>query len=131
MPLSYAALVVLTTRPTCQLSLASCLYSFKESLPSVPDVYGQSLEALPSQSTASGSESHVPGAVFKYEYPATVLVSDVPGAGTRVHTPAHGGFEAHDGLSDSILSSDPKPLEKHRPPPPQSVWSPEELSYPP
>ncbi|GKG23757.1 hypothetical protein Tco_0391793, partial [Tanacetum coccineum] len=34
-----------------------------ESLPSVPDAYGQSLEALPSQFVASGSESHVPGAV--------------------------------------------------------------------
>ncbi|GJR94667.1 hypothetical protein Tco_0266841 [Tanacetum coccineum] len=102
-----------------------------ESLPSVPDAYGQPLEALPSQSTASGSESLVPGVVSEYEYPITVAVSDVPGAGTRVHTPAHGGSEVHDGLSDSILSSEPKPLGKHRPPPPQSVRSLEESLYPP
>nr|GFC91122.1 hypothetical protein [Tanacetum cinerariifolium] len=31
--------------------------------PFVPDAYGQSLEALLSQPAASGSESHVPGAV--------------------------------------------------------------------
>ncbi|GKB34063.1 hypothetical protein Tco_0879005, partial [Tanacetum coccineum] len=95
---------MLTTRPACHPSLASCLSSPRESLSSVPDAYGQSLEALPSQSVASGSE-----------------------AGTRLHTPAYGGFETHDGPSDSILSSEPKPLGKHRPPPPQSVWSPEEL----
>ncbi|GKB02228.1 hypothetical protein Tco_0830317, partial [Tanacetum coccineum] len=34
-----------------------------ESLPSVPDAYGQSLEALLSQPAASGSESHVPDVV--------------------------------------------------------------------
>nr|GEV64125.1 putative reverse transcriptase domain-containing protein [Tanacetum cinerariifolium] len=34
-----------------------------QSLPSVPDAYGQSLEALPSQPAASGSESYVPGVV--------------------------------------------------------------------
>ncbi|GKD42554.1 hypothetical protein Tco_1267199, partial [Tanacetum coccineum] len=34
-----------------------------ESLPSMPDAYGQSLEALPSQTAVSGSESHVPGDV--------------------------------------------------------------------
>ncbi|GKE97363.1 hypothetical protein Tco_0020714 [Tanacetum coccineum] len=61
--LSFAALAVLTTRPACHPSLASCLSSHKESLPSVSDAYGQSLKALPSQPTASGSESHVPGAV--------------------------------------------------------------------
>ncbi|GKG07805.1 hypothetical protein Tco_0333637, partial [Tanacetum coccineum] len=57
------ALAVLTTRPACHPSLASCLSSLRESLPSVPYVYGQSLEALPSQPAASGSESYVPGAV--------------------------------------------------------------------
>ncbi|GKG57211.1 hypothetical protein Tco_0584637, partial [Tanacetum coccineum] len=47
-----------------------------------------------------------------------VAVSDVPGSGSRVHTHDHGGSEAHDELFDSILSSKPKPLKKHRPPPP-------------
>ncbi|GKA84427.1 hypothetical protein Tco_0806022 [Tanacetum coccineum] len=61
--LSSAALAVLTTRPACHPSLASCLSSHGESLLSVPDAYGQSLKALPSQPAASGSESHVPGAV--------------------------------------------------------------------
>ncbi|GKF16328.1 hypothetical protein Tco_0061246, partial [Tanacetum coccineum] len=49
----------LTTRPACHPSLVLCLSS------SVPYVYGQSLAALPSQSSASGSKSHVPGAVFE------------------------------------------------------------------
>ncbi|GJZ99494.1 hypothetical protein Tco_0672045 [Tanacetum coccineum] len=61
--LSSATLAVLTTRPACHPSLASCLSSHGESLLSVPDAYGQSLEALPSQPAASGSESHVPGVV--------------------------------------------------------------------
>ncbi|GKD84985.1 hypothetical protein Tco_1356139, partial [Tanacetum coccineum] len=73
------------------------------SLPAVTDAYGQSLEALPSQLAASRSKSYVPGA----------------GSGAQNEPP------------DSILSYEPKPLEKHRPPPPQSVWSPDELSYPP
>ncbi|GKF13029.1 hypothetical protein Tco_0050955 [Tanacetum coccineum] len=60
-----------------------------------------------------------------------VVVSDVPESGTRVHTPAHGGSEAHNELPDSTLPNEPKPLGKHRPPPPQSVLSPNELSYPP
>ncbi|GKA51821.1 hypothetical protein Tco_0745017, partial [Tanacetum coccineum] len=34
-----------------------------ESLPSVPDAYGQSLEALLTQPTTSESESHVPDAL--------------------------------------------------------------------
>ncbi|GKE92971.1 hypothetical protein Tco_1574066, partial [Tanacetum coccineum] len=120
--LSSAALAVLTTRPACPPSLVSCLSSLRESLPSVPYVYGQSLKALPSQSAASGSESHVPGAV---------AVSDVPRSRTRMHTPAHGGSKAHNELPDSILPNKPKPLRKHRPPPLQSVLSPDELSYPP
>ncbi|GKB87029.1 hypothetical protein Tco_0959301, partial [Tanacetum coccineum] len=47
-----------------------------------------------------------------------VAVSDVPRSGTHVHTPAHGGSEAHNELPDSILRNEPKPLGKHRPPPP-------------
>ncbi|GKF79339.1 hypothetical protein Tco_0234907, partial [Tanacetum coccineum] len=46
-----------------------------------------------------------------------VTVSDVPGSGTRVHTPAHGGSEAHSELPDSILPNKAKPLGKHWPPP--------------
>ncbi|GKE07274.1 hypothetical protein Tco_1399292, partial [Tanacetum coccineum] len=61
--LSSTALAVLTTRPACHPSLVSCLSSLGESLPSVPYIYGQSLAALPSQSAASGSESHVPSVV--------------------------------------------------------------------
>ncbi|GJU18436.1 hypothetical protein Tco_1146402 [Tanacetum coccineum] len=53
-------LAVLATRSTCRPSLASCLSSHRESLPSVPDAYGLSLEALLSQPAASESESHVP-----------------------------------------------------------------------
>ncbi|GKG44206.1 hypothetical protein Tco_0483299, partial [Tanacetum coccineum] len=34
-----------------------------ESLPFMPDAYGQSLKALPSQPAASESESHVLGVV--------------------------------------------------------------------
>ncbi|GKF94188.1 hypothetical protein Tco_0283888, partial [Tanacetum coccineum] len=34
-----------------------------ESLPSMPDAYGQSLKALLTQPAASESESHVPDAV--------------------------------------------------------------------
>nr|GEU81015.1 hypothetical protein [Tanacetum cinerariifolium] len=94
---------VLTTWPACHPSFVSCLPSLGESLPSMPDAYGQSLEALPSQSAASRSEFHVPGALS----------------------------EAHNELPDSILSNQPKPLGKHMPPPPQSVWSPDRLSYPP
>nr|GFB52563.1 hypothetical protein [Tanacetum cinerariifolium] len=40
---------------------------------------------------------------------------------TRVHIPAHDGSEAHNELPDLILSNEPKPLRKHRPPPPQSA----------
>ncbi|GJW60558.1 hypothetical protein Tco_0109893 [Tanacetum coccineum] len=60
---------VLTTRPACQPSLASCLLSLGESLSSVFDAYSQSLKALLSQPAASGSESHVPGAVSEEKYP--------------------------------------------------------------
>ncbi|GJW53967.1 hypothetical protein Tco_0098052 [Tanacetum coccineum] len=75
---------VLTTRPACQPSLASCLLSLGESLPSVFDAYSQSLKALLSQPAASGSESHVPGAVSEEKYPVTVAVSDEHGAKTHM-----------------------------------------------
>ncbi|GKF75350.1 hypothetical protein Tco_0224794, partial [Tanacetum coccineum] len=55
-------------------------------------------------------------------------VSDVHEAKTRVHIPAHSGSEAHNGLPDSIISHEPKPLKKYRHPPIQSVLSPDELS---
>ncbi|GKB21244.1 hypothetical protein Tco_0855167 [Tanacetum coccineum] len=91
-----ATLAVLTTRPACHSSLASCLSLHGESLLSVPDAY---------------------------EYPAAVAVSNVHGAETRVHIPAHGRSEAQNGPPDSILSHELKSLGKHRspPPPPQSV----------
>ncbi|GJX51942.1 hypothetical protein Tco_0280311 [Tanacetum coccineum] len=50
--------------------------------------------------------------------PYVYAVSDVYGAGTRVHIPAYDRSEAHNGLPDSILSHEPKPLRKHKPPPP-------------
>ncbi|GJX92053.1 hypothetical protein Tco_0345379, partial [Tanacetum coccineum] len=46
-------------------------------------------------------------------------VSDVHGAGTRVHIHAYGGSEAQNRSPNSVLSHEPKPLGKHRPPPPQ------------
>ncbi|GKD25409.1 hypothetical protein Tco_1231623 [Tanacetum coccineum] len=61
----------------------------------------------------------------------TVAVSGVPGYGSHVHTHDHDGSEAPDESPDSILLSEPKPLEKHRPPPPPSILSPGESSYPP
>ncbi|GJX14460.1 hypothetical protein Tco_0206218 [Tanacetum coccineum] len=101
--LSFAALDVLTTRSACHSSLASCVSSLGESLPSVPGAYGQTLEALPSQPAASRNESHIPGVVFEREYSAAVVVPDVSGYGSRVHIHDHGGSEALDGLPDSIL----------------------------
>ncbi|GJY22299.1 hypothetical protein Tco_0394865, partial [Tanacetum coccineum] len=94
----------LTTRPACHPSLASCLSSHGESLPSVPNAY---------------------------EYPTSVAVSDVPGDRSGMHTHDHGESEAPDGSPDSILSSEPKPLGKYKPPPPPSILSPRESSYPP
>ncbi|GJV94970.1 hypothetical protein Tco_1546547 [Tanacetum coccineum] len=64
------------------------------------------------------------------EWVSSIAVSDVPGSGSRMHTYDHGGSEAHDELSDSILSSEPKPLGKHRPHPLQSILSLGESSYP-
>ncbi|GJX08876.1 hypothetical protein Tco_0196808 [Tanacetum coccineum] len=91
---------VLATRFACRPSLASCLSSHGESLPSVPDAYA-------------------------------VAMSDVPGDGSRMHTHDHGRFEAPDGSPNSILSSKPKPLRKHKPPPLPSILSFGESSYPP
>ncbi|GJY15757.1 hypothetical protein Tco_0386179 [Tanacetum coccineum] len=45
-----------------------------------------------------------------------IVVSGMPGDGSRVHTPDHDGSEAPNEAPDSILSSEPKPLGKHRPP---------------
>ncbi|GKF55483.1 hypothetical protein Tco_0165823, partial [Tanacetum coccineum] len=98
--LSSAALAVLTTRHACHPSLALCLSSLGESLPSVSDAY-------------------------------VVDVPDVPGHGSRVHTHDHDGSEAPNGSLDSILSSEPKPLGKHMPPPSQPILSLGESSYPP
>ncbi|GJY20655.1 hypothetical protein Tco_0393221 [Tanacetum coccineum] len=61
----------------------------------------------------------------------TVTVTDVPGDGSRVHTHDHGRSGAPDGSPDLILSSEPKPLGKHRPPPSPSILYPGESSYPP
>ncbi|GJV26218.1 hypothetical protein Tco_1378913, partial [Tanacetum coccineum] len=63
--------------------------------------------------------------------PAAVAVSGVPGDGSRMHTHDHDGSGAPDESPDSILSSKPKPLGKHRPPPPPSILSSGESSYPP
>ncbi|GJR13981.1 hypothetical protein Tco_1396893 [Tanacetum coccineum] len=60
-----------------------------------------------------------------------IVVPDEPGYGSHVHTHDHGGSEAPDGSPDSILSSEPKPLEKHRTPPLPSILSLGESSYPP
>ncbi|GJT89865.1 hypothetical protein Tco_1078710 [Tanacetum coccineum] len=62
----------------------------------------------------------------------TLSLSGVgPGDRSHVHTRDHDGSEALDESPDSILSSEPKPLGKHRPPPPPSILSPGESSYPP
>ncbi|GKG14988.1 hypothetical protein Tco_0354588 [Tanacetum coccineum] len=64
-------------------------------------------------------------------YTISVAASDVPGDGSRVHTHNHDGSEAPDVSPDSILSSEPKPLGNYRPPPPPSILSLGESSYPP
>ncbi|GJX71649.1 hypothetical protein Tco_0308820, partial [Tanacetum coccineum] len=61
--LSSAALDVLTAQPACPPSIVSCLSVLRESPPSVPGVYGQTLAVLLSQPAASGNESQTPGAV--------------------------------------------------------------------
>ncbi|GKA59505.1 hypothetical protein Tco_0758818 [Tanacetum coccineum] len=94
---------LLTTSANIHSHYVTCLSSLEESLPSVP---------------------------YVYEYPATLAMSDVHGAETRMHIPAHGGSGAQNEPPGSILSHESKPLEKHRPPSLQYVWSPDELSYP-
>ncbi|GKC53719.1 hypothetical protein Tco_1076464 [Tanacetum coccineum] len=59
-----------------------------------------------------------------------VAVSGVPRDGSCVYTHDYSGTKAPDESPDSILSSEPKPLGKHRPPPLPSILSPEESSYP-
>ncbi|GJY94641.1 hypothetical protein Tco_0511002 [Tanacetum coccineum] len=75
--------------------------------------------------------SHLISLITRRVSAISVAVPDVPGYKSRVHTHDHGGSDAPDGLPDSILSSEPKPLRKHRPPPPPSILSPGESSYPP
>ncbi|GJY49065.1 hypothetical protein Tco_0439021 [Tanacetum coccineum] len=62
---------------------------------------------------------------------SSVAVSGVPGDGSRMHTHDHDGSKAPDESPNSILSSEPKPLGKHRPHPSRSILSPGESSYPP
>ncbi|GJS58878.1 hypothetical protein Tco_0653662 [Tanacetum coccineum] len=59
-----------------------------------------------------------------------LAVFDVPGDGSRMHTHDYGRSKALNGSPDSILSSEPKPLRKHRPLPLLSILSPGKLSYP-
>nr|GEV14671.1 hypothetical protein [Tanacetum cinerariifolium] len=87
-----------------------------------------SISRLMSSITRRVSAICVPDA---YEYSAAIAVSSVSGAETRVHTPAPGESRAQNGLPNSILSSEPKPLVHHMPHPPQSIWSPVVLSCPP
>ncbi|GKF51060.1 hypothetical protein Tco_0147527, partial [Tanacetum coccineum] len=60
-----------------------------------------------------------------------VAVSGVPEDGSHVHTHDHDRSEAPNESPGSILSSEPKPLGKHRPPPPPSILSPGKSYYPP
>nr|GEV24406.1 hypothetical protein [Tanacetum cinerariifolium] len=102
-----------------------------ESLLSVTVAHGQSFRVLPSLSAVSESGSHVTAAVSGSVYSATVAVSGVSEVGTPVHTLTHEGSEAHGVLSGLTLPNEPKPLGQHRPPPPRSILSPGESSYPP
>ncbi|GKG36614.1 hypothetical protein Tco_0444292, partial [Tanacetum coccineum] len=56
----------------------------------------------------------------------TVTMSSVPGDGSRVHTHDHDGSEVPNESPESTLSSEPKPLRKHMPPPLPSILSPGE-----
>ncbi|GKF16465.1 hypothetical protein Tco_0061383, partial [Tanacetum coccineum] len=58
-------------------------------------------------------------------------VSGVPVDRSHAHTHDHDGSEALDESPDSILLNEPKPRGKHRPPPPPSIRSLGESSYPP
>ncbi|GKC33050.1 hypothetical protein Tco_1040344 [Tanacetum coccineum] len=69
--------------------------------------------------------------VFGHLLVVAIAVSGVPGDGSRVHTHDHDGSKAPDESPDSILSSEPKPLGKHKLPPPPSILSPGGSSYPP
>ncbi|GJT19755.1 hypothetical protein Tco_0878461 [Tanacetum coccineum] len=60
-----------------------------------------------------------------------ITMPDVPGYKSRVNRHDHNVSGAPAGSPDSILSNEPKPLWKHRPPPPPSILSPGESSYPP
>ncbi|GKF26438.1 hypothetical protein Tco_0082332 [Tanacetum coccineum] len=75
--------------------------------------------------------SHLMSLITQRVSAISVAVPDVPGYESRMHTHDHDGSEAPDGSPDSILSSEPKPLGKHRPPPLPSILSPGESSYPP
>ncbi|GKD66971.1 hypothetical protein Tco_1309079 [Tanacetum coccineum] len=61
----------------------------------------------------------------------TITMFGMPEGGSRVHTHDHDGSKAPDESPDSILSSEPKPIGKHRLPLPPSILSPGESSYPP
>ncbi|GJV30669.1 hypothetical protein Tco_1387117 [Tanacetum coccineum] len=61
----------------------------------------------------------------------SVAVFDMPGDASRMHIHDHNGSKALHRSLDSILSSELKPLEKHKPPPPPSILSPGESFYPP
>ncbi|GJX09209.1 hypothetical protein Tco_0199068 [Tanacetum coccineum] len=101
---SFVWLVLLTgaNNSACMCTHSRLMVSNdRKSLPSVPDAY------------------------------VTVAMSGVLGDGSRVHTHDHDRSEAPDESLDLILSSEPKPLGKHRPPPPPSILSPGESSYPP
>ncbi|GJT28863.1 hypothetical protein Tco_0128142 [Tanacetum coccineum] len=74
------------------------------------------------------------GLTYTVPLQASSCVPDVPWRwrSNCVHIHDHGGSEAPDGSPDSILSSEPKPLRKHRPPlPPFSYCLLESPSYPP
>ncbi|GJZ18955.1 hypothetical protein Tco_0555545 [Tanacetum coccineum] len=83
------------------------------------------------KSTKRSQRSKAEARKVKPQSNPTVAVSDDPEDGSRVHTHNHDGSEAPDESPDSIISSEPKPLRKHRPPPPPSILSPGESSYTP
>ncbi|GKG25632.1 hypothetical protein Tco_0398778, partial [Tanacetum coccineum] len=55
---SSTALIVLTTRPACRPSLASCLSSHGESLPSVPDTYAVAVSDVPGYGSRVRTHDH-------------------------------------------------------------------------
>ncbi|GJT05827.1 hypothetical protein Tco_0840289 [Tanacetum coccineum] len=74
----------------------------KESLPYVPDVYGQSLEALPSQPAASRSESHIPSGGDECEDGAMDLARRSPVEGGDSEISGDGGGV---GMARSLSTS--------------------------